>query len=349
MGQQLAPAQIIELVKEQESRFKELDSANGTLLNFDQECLFARQQLLKNNFTLKVAAGNPTSLKGAILNIAAIGLSLNPATQHAYLVPRDGAICLDISFQGLKKLATDSGSIRWAKCELVYEKDSFEWCGPAAAPIHKADPFSDRGPIKGGYCIAKLPDGETLTEVMSVDEINKIRDSSKAFKSNTGPWVNWYDEMAKKTILKRAYKQWPQTPNRERLDAAVMVSHQAEGIAYTIEQHAEFMSALQNEDALGMYLFRMRTEDTAYIALYNSFEKGQKVANKQKAAELDRAGLDKAMEIVADLEAAIDSEDTHGAFEVIESFSDQDFKVIEALLSQEHKYKLTEMNLQGAA
>ena len=86
------PAQLIELVKAQEPRFREMDIANGRILDFTQECLFARQQLLKNNFTLDTAAKNPNSLQAAILNVAAIGVSLNPALSHAYLVPRDGAI-----------------------------------------------------------------------------------------------------------------------------------------------------------------------------------------------------------------------------------------------------------------
>lgn len=138
----------LDLIKKQEARFLEMDAANGKLLDFTQECLFARQQILKNDFTLKVASQNGNSLQAAILNVAAIGISLNPASQHAYLVPRDGAICLDISYRGLVKLATDSGAIKWAKVELVYENDTFSWNGPAEAPTHNADPFSERGAIK---------------------------------------------------------------------------------------------------------------------------------------------------------------------------------------------------------
>ena len=348
----LQPAQVIALVKEQEEKFLSLNDANGKVLDFEQECLFARQQLLKNNFTLKIAGQNPSSLKGAVLNVAAIGLSLNPASQHAYLVPRDGAICLDISFQGLKKLATDSGSIKWAKCELVYENDVFEWNGPASAPTHKADPFSDRGNIKGGYCIAKLPDGETLTEVMPVDEINKIRDRSKAFTSEKGPkgpWVDWYEEMAKKTILKRAYKQWPQTANRRRLDAAVEVLHDTEGTAYTIEQHTEFMSILQNNDALRMYLFLAKTDETVTTALYNSFAKGEKTANKQRVTDLQKQGFETMQQIVADFELALESNDETGIREVIDSFNPDDFELVKSQMTTNHLAMLGDFEKGEAA
>lgn len=225
--------QVMQIIAAQEEQFLTLNRANNELLSYEKECTFARQQLEKNDFSMKTAGSNQKSLQAAILNVAAIGISLNPAKQHAYLVPRKGAICLDISFQGLRKIATDSGAILWAKVELVYENDTFKWTGPVGAPVHEADPFSnDRGQLIGGYCLAKLPSGEYMTETMKVEEINKVRDTSKASKD--GPWVNWYDEMAKKTILKRAFKQWPQTASnntgRERLEAVILASHDAEGL-----------------------------------------------------------------------------------------------------------------------
>lgn len=330
-----SPRDVIEFVKRQEEKFLSLDSANGRLLDFEQECLFARQQILKQDFTLKTAMENPQSLQAAILNVAAIGISLNPASQHAYLVPRDRQICLDISYRGLVKLATDSGAIKWAKVELVHEKDKFIWNGPAAAPLHEADPFTERGPIKGGYCIAKLPDGEILTEVMPVEEINKIRDTSKAFQKGGGPWKDWYDEMAKKTILKRAYKSWPQTPNRKRVDLAVQALHEVEGTAYSIEQHTEFMTLLQNGEAIKFYAFRHKVGDPIWIALYNSFEKGQKVAMKQKAGALEQEGARLLHEYTEQIAAAVENDDQAGVHELLEELSPEDREILLSRLPQE--------------
>lgn len=344
----LTPAEVVEVVKLQEPKFTSLNKSNGSILDFEQECLFARQQILKNNFTLQIAASNPNSLRSAILNVAAIGLSLNPATQHAYLVPRDGGICLDISYQGLRKLATDSGSIKWAKCELVYENDHFKWCGPASVPTHEADPFGDRGACKGGYCVAKLPDGEYLTEVMCIDDIHKIRDTSKAFKKGGGPWVDWPDEMAKKTILKRAYKQWPQTPNRRRIDDAVSILNETEGTAYSIEQHTEYMASLQSQDELALWLFTRKTPEHVILALYNSFDKGQKSANKKLHADLEKAGLKRAYEIADDLIACIDCDDANGVLEITNELGDDAQYIIE-LMSTEHAQKLQSMNIGDAA
>lgn len=330
-------SQHMQIIAAQKDKFITLNDNNDKLLDWENECLFARQQIEKNDFSLKVANNNQGSLKAAILNVAAIGISLNPASQHAYLVPRDGAICLDISFQGLKKIATDSGAIEWAKVELVYESDTFEWNGPTTPPTHKADPFSERGNVKGGYCIAKLPSGEFMTEVMSAAEINKIRDTSKAFKNGKGPWVNWYDEMAKKTILKRAFKQWPQTPSckRERLEKAVSVSHETEGSAFTIEQHGEYMKLLNTQDAIGFYAMRSEVGDAVWTALYNSFEKGQKTAMKEAAKKLESEGIESINSIAHSLKEYREVGDEYAAQEALQELTETELKLVQNVTDQE--------------
>lgn len=193
-------------------------------LNFEVEAGFAVQQLEANDYLLSVAMGNRQSVINAVTNVAAIGISLNPARKQAYLVPRDKKVCLDISYIGLVDLATQSGSIVWAKAELVYESDAFQMGEPGSLPRHQFNPFSkDRGAVIGAYVVAKTPGGEYLCDAMSIDEINAIRDRSsawKAYKSKnvTCPWVTDPGEMSKKTVIKRASKLWPKN---ERLNMAI--------------------------------------------------------------------------------------------------------------------------------
>jgi len=236
----LAPA--VQGLIQYESAF---NKQNGFGLKFETECLFAKQQLMKNDFTMKMANNNQNSLKSAILNVAAIGISLNPASAHAYLVPRDGAICLDLSYRGIVKLATDCGAIAWAKAELVYEGDTFEWLGMTQIPVHTFDPFDpDRmdakqplANLRGGYCVAQLADGTYLVDRMTAGEIVEIKNSSKA---KGGPWAGkWAGEMAKKTLVKRASKSWPQSNQRERLDKAIELLNEHEGFDDATSQEAE--------------------------------------------------------------------------------------------------------------
>lgn len=189
-------------------------------ITFEREAGFATQALMAQDFTLKVAMGNPQSVINAVTNIAAVGLSLNPAKKQAYLVPRDGRICLDISYMGLLDLAIASGSIRWGQAEIVHANDKFELNGFDKPPTHGRDPFSkERGDITGVYVVVKTCEGDYLTSTMPIDEILSIRDRSQAWKSGQkGPWKTDPGEMMKKTVIKRAYKLWPKT---DRLDTAI--------------------------------------------------------------------------------------------------------------------------------
>lgn len=193
-------------------------------LNFEIEAGFAVQQLEANDYLLKVALNNRQSVINAVTNVAAIGISLNPARKQAYLVPRDQKVFLDISYIGLTDLATQSGSIVWAKAELVCEGDSFTMGEPGSMPKHAFNPFSkDRGDVVGAYVIAKTPGGEYLCEAMSIGDIHAIRDRSSAWRAYKSkgvscPWVTDPGEMCKKTVIKRASKLWPKN---ERLNMAI--------------------------------------------------------------------------------------------------------------------------------
>ena len=195
-------------------------------LDWQAESLFALQACSKSEYAMKTAINNPMSLKMAMANVAAIGLSLNPALHMAYLVPRDNKIILDISYRGLIQLAVQAGSIKWAKAEIVRQTDTFKYLGVDEKPAHQFDPFGDRGSMVGVYCVAKLSDGSYLTEVMTRNQIEEVRRVSKAKK---GPWVNWYEEMAKKTVIKRASKTWPQVS--VQFTNAVQVLNEHEGMA----------------------------------------------------------------------------------------------------------------------
>ena len=189
-----------------------------------KESQFAIQAFQKNDFLAKTAMANPTSAQNAIINVAAIGITLNPAAKLAYLVPRDGGVHLDISYMGLLHLAQVSGAIQWGQCKLVYANDTYESNGLDKAPTHKYNAFGERGPVVGGYCTVKTQQGDYLTDEMSLAEIKQVENTSKA---KNGPWKNWWEEMARKTIVKRAAKYWPRV---ERVDNAIHHLNDDEGI-----------------------------------------------------------------------------------------------------------------------
>lgn len=203
-------------------------------LNFEREAGFAIQVLTASDYIANLAAGDRQSVVNAVTNIAAIGISLNPAKKQAYLVPRKGKVCLDISYMGLIDLAVQAGSILWAQADLVYASDAFTLNGFDRPPTHSYNPFSrERGDLVGAYVVVKTPSGDYLTDCMSREEIDAIKNRSESVKAGkSSPWDTDYGEMAKKTVVKRAYKYWPKS---DRLDQAIhhLNTEGGEGLATT--------------------------------------------------------------------------------------------------------------------
>lgn len=203
-------------------------------IKFEQEALFAVQALRKNSYLAQVATNNPQSLRDAIFNLAAIGLTLNPIEKQAYLIPRDGQVCLDISYMGLCDLATSNGEIIAVRAVLVHANDTLEITGISTAPNHSYQPFGDRGDIVGVYCCAILPSGIVLSETMTLAECHAIRNRTDIWKKHQkGPWLTDEGEMIKKTVIKRAAKLWPAV-NRFKKAIDVLNSH--EGIDFEQER-----------------------------------------------------------------------------------------------------------------
>jgi recombination protein RecT len=291
---------------------------NNPAVDWESESMFAYQMISANSYIFDIAQKNRESVKNAVINVAAVGLSLNPATHYAYLVPRAGGICLDISYRGLIKIATDSGSIKWAKAELVYDGDEFEYLGPAIMPTHKqADPFGSRNGTETGligvYCVAKTHDGDFLVEKMSVTELTKIRDEASA-AAQKGPWKTYFGEMCKKCVIKRAQKTWPMSDQHERLQTAVNVINETEGSDWVETAHRfkpgekvliieQMREALSRGDAFGVLELVEEysssnpddiEESSKFWALFNSSERAciERLTNDNKVKE-DRLAMGK--------------------------------------------------------
>jgi phage RecT family recombinase len=225
--------------------FRTIAKNQGNLVHWEEESMFALQALAHNSLLQKC---DPYSVRDAIINIAAIGLSLNPKLQHIALIPRYNSrekqyLChADPMYQGLIKLATDSGSVLQTWCAIVYKGEAedhrFSYSlGTNPYIKHEPDPFKNytMDDAIGAYCCADI---RNTTHVhitfMSRDDIIKARNASemikKALKDEraiTGPWADWEDEMWKKTVLKRAQKMWPKGSGR--LETAVHLANIAEG------------------------------------------------------------------------------------------------------------------------
>ncbi|MDB5822223.1 MAG: hypothetical protein JWR21_927 [Herminiimonas sp.] len=274
-------------------------------LSFEREAGFAIQQLSRNEYTLKIASSNRESVMNAVKNIAAIGISLNPAKKQAYLVPRDSAICLDISYLGLLDLAIASGSIMWGQAELVHDGDGFTLNGFDKPPTHERNPFAkDRGDIIGVYVVVKTRDGDYLTTTMQIDEVNAIRDRSEGWKAyvakkiKSTPWATDAGEMIKKTVIKRAYKLWPKT---DRLDQAIhfLNTEGGEGLGFS----AAPAPAVDHVDAAPMIAEALATKSDADALNYWRTNNGRLAKQPADHARLKQAIMEHRARLKASDEA----------------------------------------------
>lgn len=110
---------------------------------------------------------------------------------------------------GVLKRARQSGVVENIAAKAVYSNDQFDyWMDEAGEHVHyKPDFDNERGQLKMVFAFAKLKSGELVIEIMPRLEIEKVRLASRS--PDSGPWVDWYDRMALKSVLHRLSRRLP--------------------------------------------------------------------------------------------------------------------------------------------
>lgn len=332
-------AEVIEIAGE---RFNQIAPK---AMNYEAEKGFAIQLLKNSPYLMKVAVGSPQSLQQAITNVAAIGLSLNPAEKLAYLIPRnlkvgdnkwENRIFLEPSYMGLIRLATNSGSIKWIQAACVYKEDSYIDNGLGSKPDHTFSPFAtleERGDFVGVYAVAKTKDGDYLSATMNAERVYEIRGRSESYKKHQkGTWVDDFVEMSKKAAIRLLFKTLPRTDENARFAAAVDISNLNEGFEpivnnpdvseFTADQKNHLDYLIEKNDALGMIVFQKTLDVSIYTGLYHSFEKGTKGKYQKIIDTLAKDGLAKAQTIADQLLAYVEEDDNDGVLEIISELND---------------------------
>lgn len=199
------------------------------------------------------------SLLGCIMTAAQLGLEPDGTLGHAYLIPfndrRAGVkICtLIIGYKGLLKLARQSGEISSISAHVVRAGDKFSFRfglqeklqHTPQAPPADAEATWKPGPVIAVYAVAVLKDGTRQFDVMYRYEVEAIRARSKS--GNNGPWVTDWDEMAKKTVLRRLSKLLPASVE---LQTAVALDERADaGVSQELSAAVDVSAVESGGDA----------------------------------------------------------------------------------------------------
>ncbi len=144
----------------------------------------------------------------SMVRAAELGLRFAGAGGEAYLIPFKNQCSLIIGYRGLCALARRTGKVTRIEARVVYERDHFKVSyGSGQQLIHRPYLGSGRGKIICAYGLAELRDGSVQIEVMAIDEIEKIKNKSRA--AENGPWRTDFSEMCRKTVLRRLCKFLP--------------------------------------------------------------------------------------------------------------------------------------------
>lgn len=153
------------------------------------------------------------SLFGAIVRLAQDGLL--PDGREGAIVKFGNQAQAMPMIAGILKKIRQSGDVAKISAQVVYENDHFVVSyGFDEDVTHNPPPLDKpRGKAIGAYATAVLKDGSRLLEVMSLEEIEKVRNVSRA--KGAGPWVQWFGEMARKTVMRRLSKRLPMSTDLE--------------------------------------------------------------------------------------------------------------------------------------
>lgn len=182
---------------------------------------FTRMVLSAISQTPQLGACTPKSFLAAMMNSAQLGLEPNTPLGQAYIIPYKNKGVLEaqyqIGYKGLIDMAYRSGEVASIQAHVVYENDVFE-CEYGIDPKLKHIPAaSNKGEPVKVYACFRTHTGGFGFEVMSMEDVREhAAKYSKAYNSAFSPWKTNFEEMAKKTVLKRCLKYAPMSAEMMR-------------------------------------------------------------------------------------------------------------------------------------
>lgn len=227
------------------------------IINYAKEAALAKQIIAKDT---RLQSATETSISNSFMNIAFVGLSLNPVKQHVTFIARWNdkikryECSISIMYRGLMWLAGQAG-VTDIDVDVVYSADRFKIIKTADGSnfeheIAHSVPRDDdhvgnegrliANKFQGSYVAARMP-GSKIRKVewVPAEHIYVVRSKSESYLKEgepnpKSPWVWSFDEMAKKVVIKIAQKRWEEAvvENEEwkRFQAAVALDNVAEGV-----------------------------------------------------------------------------------------------------------------------
>lgn len=175
---------------------------------------FSRMILTAMSTTPELQYCTPKSFLGAMMQAAQLGVEPNTPLGQAYLIPYRNKGVLECQFQigykGMIDLAYRSGEVTDVYAHEVHENDQFEYELGLDPKLKHIPAAKDRGDVIMYYAVFHTKLGGHGFQVMSIEDVKKhAAKYSQSYNSSYSPWKKNFDEMAKKTVLKKCLKYAP--------------------------------------------------------------------------------------------------------------------------------------------
>ncbi len=153
------------------------------------------------------------SLFESVMQCAADGLQ--PDGREAALTKFGNKVAYMPMVAGILKKVRQSGDLSTITSHVVYEADQFEyWIDDEGEHLkHQPEMLAEPGSPRAVYAMARTTDGSVYIEVLRMSDIDRIRKASRS--SGRGPWADWWDQMAKKSAIRRLAKRLPMSTDLE--------------------------------------------------------------------------------------------------------------------------------------
>lgn len=163
---------------------------------------------------------DPISFMKAMMTCAQLGIEPSPVLGTCYLLPFNNKkenkkeVQFILGYKGMITLARRSGEILSFAVRPVYQNDIFkigfgmdDTLEHVPYGCREDGDYAEPGAFRGVYMVCKFKDGGHLIDYMPKAEIDRHR--AKSLAGNFGPWKDFYEEMALKTIIRKNFKYLP--------------------------------------------------------------------------------------------------------------------------------------------
>lgn len=173
---------------------------------------FVRVALTAINQNPKILNCAQQSIGLSMLKAAASGLDVG---RECHLIPYGQDCQFQLDYKGLATMLRRSGVVADVHSDIVCEGDEFSYCYGTGSHLKHKPARRDRGQVTEVYSYVRFKDGSESFEVMSVDDVNYVRDTfSQGYKyakskNMDHPWISSWEAMACKTVFKKHSKWLP--------------------------------------------------------------------------------------------------------------------------------------------